>query len=124
MGCAPDPRTDTLTSSAAIAVASKATTIAVWVVAILISNFVVEEKARASAPQSMTNGKIAYALLGDEDLEIYTINSDGTENVNITQYHSSFDWSPNWSPDGSRIAFASDRDGDLDIFVMNADGTD
>ena len=34
-----------------------------------------------------------------------------------------FDYSPNWSPDGSRIAFVSERDGNAEIYVMNADGT-
>ena len=34
------------------------------------------------------------------------------------------DWSPNWSPDGTRLVTASDRDGpDADIFVMDCDGT-
>lgn len=31
-------------------------------------------------------------------------------------------WSPRWSPDGSRIAFLSDRDGDADVHVINASG--
>ena len=33
------------------------------------------------------------------------------------------DFSPTWSPDGSRIAFDSERDGNLEVYVMNADGT-
>jgi Tol biopolymer transport system component len=33
------------------------------------------------------------------------------------------DFSPRWSPDGSRLAFVSDRDGNEEIYVMNSDGS-
>jgi TolB protein len=33
------------------------------------------------------------------------------------------DYSPAWSPDGTRIAFASNWDGDFEIYVMNPDGS-
>jgi TolB protein len=32
-------------------------------------------------------------------------------------------WTPAWSPDGTRIAFASSRDGNSEIYVANRDGT-
>jgi Tol biopolymer transport system component/predicted Ser/Thr protein kinase len=33
------------------------------------------------------------------------------------------DYSPAWSPDGSKVAFVSERDGTPNIYVMNPDGT-
>jgi Tol biopolymer transport system component len=83
--------------------------------------------AQTTAP----NGKIAFSSSADGDFDIYTMNPDGSELVNLTDAFG--DWSdddPNWSPDGSKIAFASGRGGGDDhlfannIFVMNADGSD
>jgi TolB protein len=54
--------------------------------------------------------------------DIYTINVDGTDLVNLTN-NDAEDNGPAWSPDGTRIAFASNRDGFRDIYVMNADGS-
>jgi TolB protein len=52
---------------------------------------------------------------------IYSIRPDGTGLKKLT-YEGS-EWSPSWSPDGTKIAFESKRDGDLEIYVMDRDGT-
>ena len=70
------------------------------------------------------NGKIAYTHSDGESTDIYVMNADGTDQVNLTN-HPADDIAAAWSPDGSKIAFASTRDGDdLEIYVMNADGSD
>ena len=64
-------------------------------------------------------------------LDIWTIRTDGSDLRRLTQ-NAGHNWTPAWSPDGSKIAFASTRntpdDPDpvwrFDIFVMNADGSD
>ena len=69
------------------------------------------------------NGKIAYSAPdASTDYEIYTMNSDGTGITAITN-NSSDDYSPRWSPSGTKIAFASTRDGNPEIYLMNANAS-
>ena len=61
--------------------------------------------------------------IGGNGVQIYTMNTDGTNLVALTNAGNNGD--PAWSPDGSKIAFGSNREGGgkLDIFTMNADGS-
>jgi TolB protein len=52
------------------------------------------------------------------NVEIYVMNADGSNQTRLTS-DPAYDYSPAWSPDGSRIAFT--RGGY--IYVMNADGS-
>lgn len=65
----------------------------------------------------------AVALKGD----VWVMNADGTDQLNLTNMPSVGNLWPTWSPDGTKIAFASDRDhpfpGLNEIYVMNADGS-
>ena len=68
--------------------------------------------------------KIAFASNRDGNSEIYIMNPDGSEQVNLTR-HRAHDFSPAWSPTGKQILFTSERGGKTtDIYVMDADGSD
>ena len=65
---------------------------------------------------------------GDYDIAVGEIGGAGSA-TNITAASTAHDFSPSWSPDGTRLAFLSTRagDGDVggdgDLFVMDDDGT-
>ena len=76
------------------------------------------------------NGKIAFDSDrhgGDQD--IWTMDPDGGNLVNLTAKSKANDSAPNWRADGRRIAFMSSRvtatnpEGDSEIFIMKADGS-
>jgi hypothetical protein len=85
-----------------------------------------EQAARPIASPTPTieiSNKIAFQSDRDGDDEIFIMNSDGSNLVQLTD-NSDGDSHPTWSPDGSKIAFRSNRDGDWEIFTMNSDGSD
>ena len=68
--------------------------------------------------------KILFSSSRDGNWEVYMMNPDGSEQVNLTQ-HPSSDASAVWSPTGEEILFVSDRQGKRvrDLYVMDADGS-
>src|SRR5215203_1605780 len=67
-------------------------------------------------------GKIAFSSSRDGNAEIYVMNSDGSNQINLTN-NSADDSGPSFSSDGTKIAFNSNRDGNYEIYVMNSDGS-
>jgi TolB protein len=58
--------------------------------------------------------------------DIFVMNADGTNQVNLTAENSGNDQFANFSPDGARITFSPESGApsfDREIYVMNADGT-
>ena len=73
----------------------------------------------ARTPQA---AKVAFTSSRDGNLEIYVMNSDGSDQVNLTRNNAT-DYDPAWSPNGEEILFISDRDGPPDLYTMKADGS-
>jgi len=69
---------------------------------------------------------IAFDSDRDGNKEIYRMDPDGSNQVNLTNDPAD-DFDPVWSPDGSQIAFVSNRENETPgqfIYVMNADGSE
>ena len=69
-----------------------------------------------------TTPKILFMSTRDGNREVYMMNPDGSEQVNLTQ-HPAIDQHAVWSPTGEQILFVSDRGGVRDLYLMDADGT-
>ena len=70
--------------------------------------------------------EIVFHTNRDGNFEIYKMNADGSNQVNLTNNATpgaNSDQFPAWSPDGSKIAFRSNRGGNQDIYVMSPDGS-
>lgn len=69
------------------------------------------------------NGKILLNTVRDGNNEVYSLDQNGDNLVNLTN-NPAADYDGAWSPDGKKIAFRSLRDaGNQDIYVMRADGS-
>ena len=75
----------------------------------------------AEAP---TTPKILFSSSRDGNYEVYMMNPDGSEQVNLTQ-HPADDLEAVWSPTGEEILFSSDRPGKRvwDLYLMDPDGS-
>jgi Tol biopolymer transport system component len=82
-------------------------------------------ETRAAFPGQ--NGRIAFSA--DDGLparadDVWAMDPDGTDLVNLTSEQPCCNGEPDWSPDGTKVAFESTRDGQSEIYVMDADGSD
>jgi len=80
-----------------------------------------------SSPDPVTTSnegckKIAFAMLDDDNYDIYTACPDGTLLNNLTT-NPGKDFDPAWCPNGAQLAFSSDRTGVNQIYLMSADGS-
>lgn len=79
-----------------------------------------EDSTTPTGPQAQY--KIAYNTFRNGYLVIYTMNSDGTNQLPLT-VDTTDSLYPEWSPDGTKILFSSGSSGNAGIYVMNSDGS-
>lgn len=73
----------------------------------------------AQAPETE---KIVFVSKRDGNAEIYIMNPDGSEQINLTQ-HPAEDYDPAWAPNGKQILFSSNRGKVFDLYLMDTDGS-
>jgi WD40 repeat protein len=78
-------------------------------------------RSAGGAPPVATNDKVVFASDRTGDLEVYSMNADGSGQTQLTNSPGD-DTHPVWSPNGSQIAFMSARTGSFNIFRMAAAG--
>src|SRR5215211_4295762 len=73
---------------------------------------------------AVSDGRIAFAGLGETTWNIYTIEPEGGHLTVLTNLTDQVADDPAWSPDGERIAYVvRESNGASDIWVINADGS-
>lgn len=65
---------------------------------------------------------ISYNRLDDgNSLDVFRIDADGSNRVNLTNSPGTFEAFSAWSPDGERIVFSSNRDVNFELYTMDSD---
>ena len=73
------------------------------------------------ATKAPKTGKVVFSSNRSGNWDIWTMNPDGSDPVNLTRDVAS-DFHPTWSLTGEQILFVSFRDGRASLYLMDADG--
>ncbi len=90
-----------------------------------IETMTIEESVIPTPCPELIPCTIAFDTDVDGNREIYSMASDGSSQVNLSN-NPADDFDPAWSPDGSQIAFVSNRENEDPgqyIYVLKADGS-
>ena len=98
------------------------TTIGFAVIGVVGLNFGPDPEGDSAPTWSADSTKVAFSSDESGDSDIYVMNADGSERVNLTQRDAK-DIDPTWSPDGEWIAFLSRTQGETDIHRVRLDGS-
>ncbi len=94
---------------------------------------IIPDKTCYDPKWSPTEEKIVVSCFEDNNLDVFSVNVDGSDFTNLTKGDGT-NTKPIWSPDGQRIAFVSDRDTTQmlafddtvksnSVYIMDSDGS-
>lgn len=78
----------------------------------------IDHVSLSALPNDQYFGRILFESNRDGNQEIYMINPDGTDPLNLTN-NPAIDFSASWFPDWNAVAYNSGIDGNAEIFVMD-----
>ncbi|MBC8140787.1 MAG: PD40 domain-containing protein, partial [Armatimonadetes bacterium] len=87
-----------------------------------IAGATISDITQSSGNRTLLASKIVFSSIRDGNYEIYSMNSDDTSQIRLTN-NTAEDTFPSYSADGNKIVFNSIRDGNYEIYSMNSDGT-
>jgi TolB protein len=76
----------------------------------------------ATKPGDLAGHQLLVTSVRTGDTEVFVVDPDTGDMVNLSRSPKTEDRYPCWSPDGKRVAFTRDRDEFKDLLVMDADG--
>lgn len=82
-----------------------------------------DEAAYVPGPYSPDGTKIVYTGFGDLGTDVFVMNADGSNPINLTNDEKATNSFPAWSPDGAQIMFTAYKNENNDLYVMSADGS-
>jgi Tol biopolymer transport system component len=105
-----------------------------WAAALSLAAAATAATALALAPAAPAaypgpNGLIAFRAVTDSGIQIFTINPDTLQQVQLTHLSGDAQFTPHWNPDSSKITFEYDpanvtNNDFCHVATMNADGSD
>ena len=87
----------------------------------MVLRFVDELLSVLTGESGNFNTRIAFVKKNGTAKEIYTINFDGSDLLQVTHYNA-LTLAPRWSADGRFLAFTSYKDGNPDIYMRDLEG--
>ena len=85
------------------------------------------EQAKLVAQLKRTTARVLFETYRDKNWELFVVNADGSNPVNLTKTPDVDELYPHGSPDGARICFVADegtgKARSRNVYYMNADGT-
>jgi dipeptidyl aminopeptidase/acylaminoacyl peptidase len=84
--------------------------------------FIASTRDDVSPDYSADGKRIAFESRRTGSQEIWSVDSEGHDAVQVTNFGGPSVGTPRWSPDGSKIAFDSRKFGKGDIFVVGSNG--